>query len=60
MLMGVCNFRSDDELSQNFSEINGFKNLIKGKSCFKCNGSSIDLILKRKYSFENHALLELE
>ena len=40
--------------------INGFVNLIKNKTCFKGQESSVDLILtNRKYSFENSSLYKI-
>ena len=41
-------------------DINGFINLIKNKTCFKDQGSSMDLILtSRTYSFDNSSLHEI-
>ena len=52
--MDGFNMQLVDTVLKCFLDINGFINLIKNKTCFKGQGSCIDLILtNRKYLFKN-------
>ena len=52
--MGEFNAQSLDSVMKDFIKVNGLINLIKGNTCFKGQGSCIDLILaKRRSPFKN-------
>ena len=51
--MGDFNLQLGNIILTSFLGSNNLTNLIKSNTCFKCKGSSIDLILtNRKYSFK--------
>ena len=59
----MCDFNAQppDGAKKDFIKVNGLKNLIKGNTCFKGQGSSIDLILtNRSFSFRNSNLYETD
>ena len=59
IIVGV-NIEPSDTTLNYFLDSNGFHNLIKGHTCFKCKISLIDLILNnRKFSYKNNQLFEI-
>ena len=53
-IMADFNAQPLDSAMKDFIEVNGLINLIEGNTCFKGQGSCIDLILpKRRFSFKH-------
>ena len=48
IIMGDFNAQPHDSVMKNFIKVNGIINLIKGNTCFKRQGSCIDLILTKR------------
>ena len=54
IIMGDFNAQPLDSAMKDFIKVNGLINLIKGNTCFKGQGSCIDLILtKSRFSFKH-------
>ena len=59
IVMGSFNMQLVDTFFKSFMDIDGFINLIKNKTFFKCQGSCVYLILtNRKHSFQNSGSYE--
>ena len=53
-IMGAFNAQPPDSVMKNFIKVNGLINSIKGNTCFKWQGSCIDLILtNRRFLFKH-------